>query len=204
MAPPSIALVAVVYAFASAAATLSVAEFIPRPDNLALKGGFSAHLGCALGAAVVGGAVAARSGSIETLVVTGIAVMVLAAAAYAGFCADGLPADIPFGALAIVLVAALAHGIYPSLWGAAFTGSPFLITALVARDKRGSLRDGAVAAIGGSILGINDGIGATILGSVIGAVTFKTTAVTAGARSFAPYIACTIGLGIVFFALFQV
>jgi hypothetical protein len=200
---PAAALIAVAlsYATASAAGTLAVAEFGPRCDGAARTGDLSAHGACALGAGVVGAALATRIGALETLAVTGVAVAVLAASAFAGFRRNGLPPGIPLGALALVLAAALARGITPPFLAAAFAGAPFVITALVARDARGSLRDGAVAAIGGSILGISYGIGATIVGSIVGALALRTQPRVEG-RSFAPYLACAIGLATVAFALF--
>jgi ABC-type thiamin/hydroxymethylpyrimidine transport system permease subunit len=59
-----------------------------------------------------------------------------------------------------------------------------------------------VAAIGGSILGLKFGVGATLLGSVAGAISFSTAATRLKSHSYAPYLACAFGLGIVAFAFF--
>jgi hypothetical protein len=198
----TILIAAAAYALASAAATISLAEFVPRPDGAKPRGGYSAHVVCAFGAAIAGAALAARSMPGETLFVTCLAVVALAAVAYAGFFCDGAPVDVPLGALAIVSIASVIHGLWSPLVAALVTGTPFLVTAVVAPDKRSSLRDGAVAAIGGSILGLKFGVGATLLGSVAGAISFSTAATRLKSQSYAPYLACAFGIGIVAFAFF--
>ncbi|MBD5605682.1 MAG: hypothetical protein IAI48_11425, partial [Candidatus Eremiobacteraeota bacterium] len=180
--------------------TYSLAEFVPREGGIKPRGGFSAHAACALGAGIAGAAIAGRNVPIETLIVTCLAVAALAAVAYAGFFSDGIPLDVPIGALAIVVIASVIHGLYTPIFAAAVTGGPFLITALIAPDKRASLRDGTVAAIGGSILGLKFGVGATLLGSIAGVISFKAIASSAS-QSYAPYLASACGIAIVAYAL---
>jgi hypothetical protein len=198
----TIVIAAIAYALVSAVATIALAEFVPRADGAKPRGGYSAHIACALGAAIAGAALAARGMPAETLFVTCLAVVALTAVAYAGFFCDGAPLDVPLGAFAIVAIASVIHGLWSPLVAALVTGTPFLITAFVAPDKRSLIRDGAVAAIGGSILGLKFGIGTTVLGAAVGAISFSTAATRLKTQSFAPYLACAFGIGIVAFALF--
>ncbi len=193
----SIALVAAAYGGATLAATLAHAARDARPARADRT---SVQAACALAAAVVGAVLAGRGLALEPIAIAGVVTVLLGAVAAAGFCADGVPTDVVCGGLAIVLAAALVHGRAAPLIGAAVAGSPFVITSLLLPNNRGSLRDGAVAAIGGSLLGVPYGIATTIVGTIAGALAFSRN--PAGTRSFAPYLACAIGLGIAAFALF--
>jgi hypothetical protein len=199
----SILLIAVLYAFVSVAATVSTAEFIAASRERR-KGADVGHAFCALGAAFLGGALAARGATLESILEMALVLAALVSVVYAGFYLGGAPADIPAGALAVVAIAAGVHGTWGALAGAAGVGAPFLAGALYPPRRTDSFRDAAVAALGGALLGFGLGVGAAIVGAFLAflsALSRRRGASALPAPHFAPYIATTLVAAIVVSAL---
>jgi hypothetical protein len=109
-------------------------------------------------AAIVGATLVAHAAPPQTLFALALFCAALGATCFLTTLDVGVPAVVPGTALAILIGAALVDGDFGPLLSALATGSPFALTAIVARKSGSDWRDALVAALGGAAFGLQLGL----------------------------------------------